>query len=386
MDLIMQRRRTSALLYVISAALSATPPVSRMPADSIYSLAVKHSLGAITAHGLEMAGAAPAAASADKLQAIRRAMLFDSARGEILSIFDKEKIKYINLKGIVIKDLYPSIGLREMSDNDILISRSDRRRVRAIMKRLGYSVESYGKGHHDTYIKEPIFNFEIHVSLFSYNRERFGEYFSNIMDKCSARGECERVMSDEDFYLFLKAHEYKHYTSGGIGLRALVDTYVFLRAKSSTLDFEYVERECAALGISSYERESRLLSMKLFDPAFSDSLLACAKDGVMLDLTDSEWNMLDYISSSGTYGNVANEIDNAMQEYEESGEGSGAKMRFLIRRVFPPMSFYKENAPVVYKFKILIPFYCFGRLVKAVFTNTDRVFAQLKNLIRYKKK
>ena len=386
MDKTSHRRRTSALLYVLSSALSGNAPVSRLPSESIYSLAVKHSLGALCCHGLELAGAAPDSAVSEKLYAIRREMLFDNARAEILARFEREGIKYINLKGIVIKSMYPGIGMREMSDNDILVGYSDRHKVKKIMRELGYKVESYGKGHHDTYIKEPVLNFEMHVSLFSYKREVLSKYFSGIMDRAEPRGTCERVMSDEDFYLFLKAHEHKHYASGGTGLRAIVDTYVFLKNKAESLDFSLIERECAALGIAEYERESRNLSMKLLSPDFLDALLAHARDGADLPLTDSEWNMLDYISTSGTYGSVSNEIDNAMQEYDGEKKGFAAKMHFLFRRVFPPMAYYAENAPVVYRFKILIPFYCIGRLICAVFRNPARVIAQLKNLIKYKKK
>lgn len=384
MDLVNQRRRTGALLYVISSALSGVAPVNRLPADSIYSLATKHSLGALASYGMELSGASPESAVSDRMQAIRRAMLFDSARAEILARFEEAGIQYICLKGVIIKDMYPAIGLREMSDNDILINYADRRRARTIMCELGYTFDSYGKGHHDAYIKEPIYNFEIHIALFSYKNETFSKYFADVMERATPVGKCERVMSEEDFYLFMKAHEYKHYASGGTGLRSLVDTYVYIKEKASALDLEFVERECEKLGISAYERDVRALSMKLFDPAFADTLLAYARDGAELPLSDEEWDMLDYISTSGTYGNASRQIDNAMKEYGEKGKGG--KLRFVLDSLFPPMGYYMENAPLVYKFKILIPFYRLYRIVYVIFSNHKYVFGQLKNLIKYKKK
>lgn len=43
--------------------------------------------------------------------------------------------------------------------------------------------------------------------------------------------------------IYMIAHEYKHFSKGGTGLRSLLDTYVFLRHCDETLDKEYVESE-----------------------------------------------------------------------------------------------------------------------------------------------
>ena len=49
--------------------------------------------------------------------------------------------------------------------------------------------------------------------------------------------------SDEDFYLFLTAHEYKHYSWGGTGLRSLMDVYVYLKNLEGRLDWNYIKEE-----------------------------------------------------------------------------------------------------------------------------------------------
>ena len=382
------RRRYAALLYTLSSALAGERPMAQIPAGGIYSYAVRHSLGALAAHALELSGIATDEALDGKLRAARRSMLFATARAELTSELDRAGIAYVRLKGVVMKDLYPDSTLREMSDNDILIPFDKRRAVRKIMSTLGYTVESYGKGHHDVYTKEPIYNFEIHISLFGSRHESLCEYFSDFLERAERVSDstCERRMRDEDFYIYMKAHEYKHYMSGGIGLRSLVDTYVFTSRKSDSLDFDYITSECEKIGIAEYESRSRALACKLFAPESRDMLLSYFKGEGELDLTDSETEMLDYISSSGTYGKVSQEIENAMHRYESEHKSTkGAKLRFILRRVFPPMSFYKENAPIVYKVRVLIPFYCIGRLIVALVKRPARIFAQLRSLKKYKK-
>ncbi len=92
-------------------------------------------------------------------------MLLDSERAEIFRELDRMKIWYLPLKGIGLKSLYPGIGMREMSDNDILIDPCGRDRVHELMLRRGYTALSKPAEHHDVYLKQPIYNFEIHVGL-----------------------------------------------------------------------------------------------------------------------------------------------------------------------------------------------------------------------------
>ena len=42
--------------------------------------------------------------------------------------------------------------------------------------------------------------------------------------------------SKEDFYVYMISHEYKHYSSSGMGIRALADCFVFLKAEEQNLD------------------------------------------------------------------------------------------------------------------------------------------------------
>lgn len=60
---------------------------------------------------------------------------------------------YLPLKGIIMKDYYPSVGMRQMSDNDILFDADAWERMEKHMISGGYKAEYVGKGNHDVYHK-----------------------------------------------------------------------------------------------------------------------------------------------------------------------------------------------------------------------------------------
>lgn len=86
-------------------------------------------------------------------------------------------------------------------------------------------------------------------------------YFKDIKERLIPDENSDHVyhFRNEDFYLFMLAHEYKHFT-GGTGVRSLVDTYIFLRRFSKSLDWDYLGEELEKLGITDFERSNRELA------------------------------------------------------------------------------------------------------------------------------
>ena len=160
------------------------------------------------------------------------------------------------LKGSVLQALYPKYGMRQMSDNDILYDPSGQKWLADIMERRGYDVEVCGKSNHDVFLKPPIFNFEMHTSLFGqFSGGAWYNYYKNVKERLLAdEGASYRYhFTDEDFYLYMTAHTYKHYSYSGVGLRSLVDAYVFTEAKGGSMDWGYIGREAAGMGIADFE-------------------------------------------------------------------------------------------------------------------------------------
>ena len=97
---------------------------------------------------------------------------------------EKKHIWDCNLKGIILKNYYPEYGLREMADNDILFDETKAEALKSIMEELGFKTILYSAGNHDVYYMSPIFNFEMHRSLYArYHEPLIYDYFISVKDR-----------------------------------------------------------------------------------------------------------------------------------------------------------------------------------------------------------
>lgn len=159
----------------------------------------------------------------------------DIERERLFARLDEEKIWYVPLKGCVLQDFYPTYGMRQMSDNDILFDASRDLEVKSIMESIGFVNIHFGLMNHDVYHKDPECNFELHRCLFDESYEpRLYEYYKDVdqllVSDCD--GTEARHFRDEDFYIYLISHEYKHFSTAGTGIRSLLDTFVFCEIRA----------------------------------------------------------------------------------------------------------------------------------------------------------
>ena len=266
------------LIYLIRCVLHDKIPtkekLEKMDLSQLYQVAQAHSLTAIASYALESAGVFDKAFTEAKNKAIRKNIVLDVEREKILSELEKANIWYMPLKGIILKDYYPQIGMRQMADNDILFDSSRRYDIKSIMEASGFTTKSFEKGNHDIYQREPVLNFEMHVSLFSdVVKSKLYKYYDNIKNKLIKEDnkDYKFKFTPEDFYIYITAHEYKHFCKGGTGLRSLVDSYIILNNQLDDFDSNYVKIELSKLGISEYERKRRNVSIKLFNSVGLDA-------------------------------------------------------------------------------------------------------------------
>lgn len=367
MDDAIYRRNAMQMIELCRCAVHKETPqaslISEIDPDTLFQVCESHTLTACTAYALEAAGVKHSAFREEKEKAVRKEVLFDAERAGLLRQLSAQKIWHMPLKGVWIKKLYPRIGMRQMSDNDILFDAEYREQVRKIMEDNGYTCEHFGTGHNDEYSKQPVYHFEMHPMLFSsFNANgMFYEYFRDTKKRLKADEKDPYLFhfTKEDFYIYLVAHEYKHYQDGGTGVRSLLDVYLYLEKNKDMLDWDYLNREMKQLRLADYEAQNRELAVHLFSGE---------------TLTESEQEQLEYYISSGTYGTVKNSIENKMRK------GGGSKLRYIMRRIFPGMEWLRVYAPFFYRHKWLIPAFCVIRPVQALIRKRDRVRSEIRNL------
>lgn len=367
------RQTAYDMLYFSMCALNNIKPDSKRVAEvdleKLFKMCQFNSLTAITCKALEMAGVFDRRFIEAKAKAIRKVLMLDAERQKICAFMEQNKIWHMPLKGVYIKEMYPEIGLRQMADNDILYNEKYQMELQAFMVENGYETESIGVEHHDTYIKKPVYNFEMHTSLFDEVSEKeYSAYYADIKKRLVKVEDTDYCynFTDEDFYIYIKLHEYRHYSEGGTGLRSLMDTYVFIKSKPN-LNWDYISEEMGRLEIDNYEKQSRELALKIFSGDNADSL------------SEKEREMLEYFLFSGTYGTVKNVVENRMKKID-SQTGSASKFKYWKSRVFPPMEYYQVYMPFIYRHKWLLPFGWLYRTVRAVTFRRKKLQSEMSAL------
>ncbi len=357
------------MLYLVTCAANSSIPekdrIRSMDLSAVCSIAEQHMLSAAVAMALESAKCGNEETSKILSGSIRRTIFFDTEKKNVLQALDENGIWHMPLKGALLKDLYPRYGMRQMADIDILIDANRSRDAKNIMEKLGFSAESFDEDNQDVYFKPPVCNFELHTSLFApHHEEKLYQYYLNVQDRLIKDDDsrCGFHFTDEDYYIYMVAHEFKHYTGGGTGLRSLLDTYIFCMKKSAELDWGYIEAETEKLGIAEFEGKNRSLSSHLFGNS---------------PLSESDRTMLDYILSSGAYGTPEHiHLNNASRFAGNFRQ----QAHYLLSRLFLPMSSVQEAYPFFYKHKVLLPILFLYRIGKGLTTRRSMVKEELQVL------
>ena len=359
------------VIYLSRCAVNGVNPdrerVGNMDLAALYAAADRHMMTAVVAMALESAGVKDDAFVQAEARSIRKSVSLDRELRRVAARLEAAGIWYMPLKGAVLKDYYPRFGMRQMTDYDILFDSTRAREVREIMEDLGYTAEEFGKSHHDQYTKPPMYVMEMHRRLFDYDhRVPAYQYYEDIRARLIQDGEhpCRLSFSDEDFYVYLLAHEYKHYSSAGIGLRANLDIYVFWKRFSDTLDRAYIAGELKKLDLSEFERKSRELAMALFG------------DG---ELSDEGREILENHLLAGRFGSEKQRVKNGV---EQMGGGASGRIQYALRRLFPSREFIQFFYPFFWRHKLLLPFLPLYRLAQGMVMDWPRVRAEIKALFR----
>lgn len=298
------------------------------------------------------------------LTEIAKMLTVNSERQIIYDELTENKIKFMALKGLILKNYYPKESMRQMSDNDILVDPKKRDLIFEIMKRHNYKISSTCENS-DDFLKSPFCAFEFHRDLF-FDECEFHPHFNYVWDNAVVDEENPYMyyMNLNDVYVHSVCHMYKHFSTAGCGVRFLADIYVFLKKEKDNLDWNYVNNWFSEYGILEYEKESRELAFKLFDEE---------------ELNDKQMELFQTYMNFGIYGNGNVAITRRINKLAENDNSSlkTAKTKYLLKRLFPSKSLMVQNYRVLEKKPYLLPFYYVARLFKGLF-ESKKVINEVK--------
>lgn len=259
---------------------------------------------------------------------------------QLLNCFDKEKIKNVPLKGYIMKDLYPQSDMRTMTDIDILFKINDVEKVKNVFKQCGFKFEHFDDDNQYHFTKAPFTYVEMHSSLVNHKDECF-EYYQTIWDKLQKNNDYQYSfnMKPEDFYIFLLEHASNHFKLGGIGLRHLLDIFVYFNKYGDTVDLNYVSAELEKVNLKTFGEKLHSIAMKWFKNM----------DFETFDLLE------EFILLSSTLGRQEYSIARMSLQYSKE-KGNSSKSAFFLSSVFPKYSQMKVWYKYLEKAPYLLPY------------------------------
>lgn len=262
--------------------------------------------------------------------------LFELKRIE--NAFAAQSIDYMPLKGARLKSIYPKHEMRCMSDLDILIKLEQYPIITTIMEKLGYAHEV--ESDHELIWKKENIKVELHKRLIPSYNEDYYAYFGDGWNLARKVADSTRYkMSREDEFVFIFTHLCKHYRDSGIGLKHLIDIWVYKRAYQG-LDFGYIKRELNQLKIYEFYKNVIKTVEVWFEGKCDDEKTAY--------ITDVAFNNGEFLRKD------AKVLSAALKEVNSGKSVKQIKRKRFFNTVFVPYKYMRDYYPVLKNF----PFFC----------------------------
>lgn len=281
----------------------------------------------------------------------------------LCAAFDEAEIEYMPVKGCNMKPRYPKPELRAMGDADILIKLGQYDRIKPVLTEQGY--REILESDHELIWKGGVLELELHKRLMpSYNKDYF-RYFGDGWRLAKVQNGCRWAMTAEDEYIYLFTHFAKHYRDGGIGLRHVLDLWVFDRSVSN-LDENYVCRELEKLQLMEFRENI----CKLLRVWFED------------ETTDEKTEFISqFVFGSGSWGSEENKLIAAgARDAKTAGSVRKGKAMRRWRILFPELKNMQLLYPCLKKLPVLLPLFWVARWVRTVLFRRDRIAEQQSKL------
>ncbi len=350
------------MLKFISCALGSKCKIEQINEEElikIYRLSKKHDLAHLVAKGLENAKMFPAGEIGDRYgKAMMTAMFrYERSRAEldrIREVFEENKVRFMPLKGAVIRNMYPEPWLRSSCDIDIFVERDVCVSAAELLsEKLGYDIERTASHDIQIYSKDRFVHVELHFDLIESSvMPSASEVLKTVAERSVPvrEGSYEMKMSPEIFYFYHIAHTAKHVKHGGCGVRPFID--IFIMDKSGEFEIERCDALLKTGGLYPFAEKARLLAEKWFSGKEPDD------EGVFL--------LEEYILGAGVYGSSENRMAVGI------GKKRAGKIKYLLRRIFMPYEDLCNKYPSLKGRRLLTPIYqirrIFGFLVNGRFS------------------
>lgn len=283
-------------------------------------------------------------------QAVFRQLKYDLMSDSISSSLLSKGIRHIVLKGTQLKKYYPDNIVRTSNDIDIYVEKKDIESADKVLTDNGFAFDHSYEDHEFIYKKEPRYYVELHTSIGGFGKKQKA-ILNNIADKTLNSSDNSSMLSNEDCYIHLLCHLYKHFIQSGAGVRMFLDLY--LLRKNATLDFDYISEMLRKLNLDGFDSVVTQINRCLFEQEHADE-----------DIQE----VIEFIFDSGIFGKSSNTVYlnevNKNIRYDSSFEQLKAAKGISFAAM-------KKRYPILERLPILYPFSFIHRLFYGLFRKRD---------------
>ena len=300
----------------------------------------------------------------DTCQAIMVSEKQSFSLSRISKAFENNSLDFMPLKGSIIKDLYPKVEMRTMGDVDVLFKVEQYEKIVPLLE--GFGLKFVKENENEFAWDDHPFYLEMHRFLVSPQHKDYFKYFGNGWQfaRLAEGSNCRYVMSDEDYYIYLFAHLTKHYRFSGVGIKHLVDIWVYLNAKTK-LDMKYIEGELKKLKMYEFHKNIIKTVRNWFDGESGDYVTELITDRVF---------------KSGAFGTVESARDAETVKNIKNSSVKHLKLKRFINFLFPSYKNMCKLFPILEKNPVLLPFLWLWRIVYAILFKKEKIKGQYNDV------
>ena len=289
------------------------------------------------------------------LQNVRQSILQNHEGELVLEALSALGTDCIALKGWEMRMLYPKAIMRQMADIDILVRPYDYKRIKTVMKDLGFRAQGESSWKHDSFKKGEV-HVEMHKRLTDDSAE-VQKWEREMWSKAVRVRDNIFKMSPEDFYIFHFIHLHKDFMNGSLGLRRIADTWLL---QKQPMNKDSVKTELTRFGLL----------------AFHDKMVKVSRAVMGETPMDKDCEIL--LSHAFKYGIYGSDISYKAGRITAMGKNlKSGKIHSVFSAVFLPVGRMKAQYPILEKWPILLPWCWMKRIAYFAFNDPKGHYKRL---------
>jgi hypothetical protein len=290
---------------------------------------------------------------------------------KIQNAFSEKGIPVIPLKGIYLAEtFYKDIGLRQMSDIDLLVKEDDSVRCIQILTELGFAAKSRiktefiknqsGAKHLPTMVHNDVF-VEIHYCVPVDNATHtidIEDYWKSAQPVTLFNTQT-LALSPENLLQYLCIHLERHFNEGKIQLYQFTDLLILLQKNSQNINWDLFEISCISNNCTINVGKILFLLHNFFSVNFPDNI---NRSFDLEEDNDTANLFIHYLNCDDK--SIKKVIGAQNLRNLKKIKGFGKRARYLFNDIFPTRTFMYQRYHI--KHKPLVIFFYLKRLIRGM--------------------